>query len=128
MNPHTRHYEIYVREVCGLPADWTLSAICFLKSVAPSQSVQVSGAVYGRYVQGPKKGKVNYRKVDPGTFCERTVTMAEVVKWFRQREVRTGDCADCLGEGRLFVSWSVDSGTVHRTCPRCGGTGRVVAA
>lgn len=51
------------------------------------------------------------------------VTKQEIVAEYHAYEKRTGNCGNCMGEGKVFASWSASDGTKYKTCDKCGGSG-----
>ncbi|QSQ14082.1 hypothetical protein [Myxococcus landrumensis] len=87
----------------------------------------VSGGVYSTLVKsGPRKGKPNYGKPDPGTERRLVISFVELDACKAQWEAETGKCSKCGGSGEEGAGWSKEGGSRYRTCTRCNGSGKAV--
>lgn len=62
----------------GAPAGWTIAVSSLLGNYPKYTHYQFEGAVYGRYVKGPKKGRINYSKPFEGTRMTFILSIEEV--------------------------------------------------
>jgi hypothetical protein len=70
-----------------------------------------------------KKGKRRW----PKPHVEVVVTQAEEVAERLSYETSTGNCATCLGSGKIAGAWSREKGLSFRDCFKCGGSGKPTA-
>lgn len=105
-------------------ANWTAYEFEMLPKY-PQESVmcKVTGAVVPLKLSGPNKGKPNYNKKDSSTVREIYIQIKDYESWIKDWEIKTGNCANCAGKGKLFHSWSKDSGSTYRPCLMCNSTG-----
>lgn len=47
------------------------------------------------------------------------------ISWKQQWELQTGNCAECVGTGKVMRSWSSTEGTTYKACTKCGGSGKI---
>jgi hypothetical protein len=86
--------------------------------------LQVEGAVYRHTIsRGPRKGRLDYRKPEPGSLVTMTIGKKQFDAWRAQWETETGLCSECSGTGIVFAGWNHITGTRMRPCHTCGGTG-----
>ena len=100
---------------------------CFPKTAHPEKTlyVELSGAVYGKYVKGPKRGRPNYKLKDKGSERTFVVPVAEYAEWEKDWIVRTGNCPRCTGEGKTVSRMDFVEGKTHYVpCRDCGGSGK----
>ena len=71
---------------------------------------------------GKNKGFPNYRKVSERKVF--VITVAESKDIIEQYEDETGNCRDCMGDGKTIAKVSVYTETEYRECKRCAGTGK----
>jgi len=114
---------IYCRERFGLPDAWEVYAFEVLGDFKKPDALKckVDGCVPGVYSKGPREGKKKYGDdnllstvIDPKVF----------ELWAQEYSKKTGICLRCDGRGNVFVKWNHITGTEHRTCPACSGTGK----
>lgn len=121
-------YEQMVREKFGLPASWWAYA---LQSVPMGayQGVQIEGGVFSTMIEkGPRKGRPDLKRPDPGTALTWSFSQPDWEAWKREWEEAEGLCHECEGTGIVFGRWSKEHGTTMRPCRRCDGTGDPPAA
>jgi hypothetical protein len=88
MSANFDNLEHYVRQVYGLPDNWSA---WLYQAVRPDDDwsrdgslddlFQVTGAVCPSYVRGPKKGRPNYKKANQSTKRTFTFTKRAFVQW-----------------------------------------------
>jgi hypothetical protein len=88
MEANFANLELYARSVYGFPPDWSA---WLYQSIRPDDDwsrngnlddlFQVTGAVCPLYTRGPKKGKPNYKKLDPATKKTVTFTKRAFIEW-----------------------------------------------
>jgi hypothetical protein len=85
---------------------------------------EIVGAVAPLRKTGKRKGEHNWAKKDKST--ERTViiTPKEHETWLREWSLKTGKCANCYGEGQVWIGWGRESGNRYKPCAKCSSTGR----
>lgn len=102
----------------GIP-DWKV----FKYEVIENSRFLLTGAVTKTYVQGPKKGKPNWKTKDSSTLRKVVITEEEKDKFIVEWEAVTGLCIKCVGSGQQLAGWSVEAGQKYRPCTRCGSSG-----
>ena len=118
--------EEHVREMIGGAPEWAASSYeCMGGDLSQGyDGVEVKGAVYAVTEKGPRKGKPNYRKAQPGSARTVFVLRKNHDQWVKQWEEKTGKCSNCVGDGKVCWSVSVEHGARYRPCHVCSGTGR----
>jgi|GEM_PF-4473816 len=100
----------HAKEKFGLPADWEASSIRAGSPEGsgncPPNAFQITGAVYQRYLRGPKKGRLMFDKKPVGHLCAVAITKAEHDAYLVAWEIRTGKCYRCCGTGEVVTGWS----------------------
>ena len=79
------------------------------------------GVPQAKFKSGPRKGRWNYSTcIDRMTL---RVTAPELLQHEHEYIEATGNCSECMGEGKTLASIGI-SGTTYRECKRCSGTGK----
>jgi Zn ribbon nucleic-acid-binding protein len=81
----------------------------------------LTGGIPRLLTRGPNKGKKTW---DNKTASKVVITDAELFAEKARYTAETGNCPQCYGKGEMFASWHVETGTKHRPCADCGGTGK----
>ncbi len=68
---------------------------------------------------GKNKGKPGWRGEEQTCFVTYAEEKAECAAW----EKETGKCSNCGGDGQELDGWSAATGTRHKQCRRCNGSG-----
>lgn len=68
-----------------------------------------------------RRGKKTWNGCETATVF---VHRSEVEKVGVQYVTDTGNCWDCLGEGRERIGWSAATGPRYKPCEACEGTGK----
>ena len=111
------------REIYNLPADWEPFR-WQAKGDGETRYVELEGGIFKTlYRSGPRKGKINYRKPEPGTSAMVSIPEKAFKEWKASWEAETGHCANCYGSGWEFAGWDHKKGQAHRKCTACDGTG-----
>lgn len=117
-------HDQFAKELLGLPADWRVVSWKVIEVDKVRVGVQVEGGVYRQTIsRGPRKGKLDYRKPEPGSSVTLTIGEKQFHAWRAQWEAETGLCSECSGTGVVFAGWNNITGTRMRPCRPCGGTG-----
>lgn len=97
-------HSAFARETHGLHPAWQFVRCSYTEDAAPPGTCRIEGAAFEVLKSGKRKGQPNYRKAIPGT--ERTLFLvsAELQAWRDRREVATGVCQRCHGEGEIGPS------------------------
>lgn len=120
-------WSMLARKKYNLPDEWrwiTLSRIGddFFDIKAPRDQAysMVKGAVYKtEYLSGKNKGKLNFKKPEPGTYREVVVSLKELDDFIVEWEKITGWCGECYGN-KINV--------YKLPCEHCHQTGRILRA
>lgn len=80
----------------------------------------ITGGIPRLLKSGPRKG----RKKWDGKGTSVVVTRAEVEVQAARYVAETGNCPECYGSGEVFHSWNHITGTKHRPCGKCKGSGK----
>ncbi len=97
-------FEFYRWEVVGPDAVMLTGCVC-------------SGAIY---TNGKRKGRKKY----DGTPMTAVVTDAEEAAAKTRYQAQSGNCPECMGDGKEFAAWHFERGTTWRDCRACKGTGK----
>lgn len=124
MSERFNWFEAHAREKLGMPPEWQMSFWSTHGDVSDDASVEVGGAVYGLVTRGPRKGRPNWEKFEPGT--KKTVWLHKHERVaFKQAWVeRTGKCPSCYGTGQEWRGWNHLTGSKYETCTECRGSGK----
>lgn len=123
--PMPDFWSMLAREKYGLPEEWRwwhLSRIgdtaSFFKDLPRDQvySMMKGGVYKTLYRSGKRKGQINFKKPEEGTYRELVVTHKELDDYIAKWEQQTGFCGDCYGNGTDH--W-------NRHCKKCDGTGKI---
>lgn len=102
----------------GAPAGWHWRTLAVIENSGPKRYDRLTGAVYSTLLKsGPRKGKWNVRKPDPGTLREFIIDHDEWLRWREEYLKTRGLCVECAGEGRLITGCGVETGTRYKPCP-----------
>jgi hypothetical protein len=103
----------------GLPANWTAYRFEMLEDREPFNTLRLTGGVFlTTYQSGPRKGRPNYRKPEPGTARAVILTLDDVQAEVERYRVETGRCPECYGTGMESRGFGPE-GTYYRRC-KCG--------
>jgi len=103
----------------GLPANWTAYRFEMLEDRAPFNTMRLTGGVFlTTYHSGPRKGRPNYRKPEPGTERAVIITMDDIKAEAERYRAETGRCPECYGTGMEWRGFGPE-GTYYRRC-KCG--------
>ena len=112
------HLDEVARRKAKGPEGW---AVCAWERIGDGNDLIVTGGVPRLLKAGPRKGKPTWRDVP----VQKVVVTGEEIAAERARyETATDNCADCMGIGKVFASWSAAEGVKHKDCRRCGGDGK----
>lgn len=114
-------YEEHAREILGLDDSYQMA-----KWVSLMRGIRVE------MVQCPLKddGVPDWPRADENTRKPCVFTDANHNAWVLGWERHTGKCSLCHPghPGQEWMGWSNNTGSVFRTCPRCGGTNKAPVA
>ena len=115
--PMIYHAESVARGKLGHPADFK-----FFRYESVTGGLLLTGCVTTQvYSSGPRKGRPKYE----GDKAVVVVTPLELSAEQIRYSAETGNCAECIGEAKVFQSWDHVTGTTYRPCRTCNGTGKV---
>lgn len=115
------HREAVALRKLGEPAGFQFYQLEFIGTDA----VKLTGCIVTRtYSRGPRKGK----PVFDGERLVAVVTAGEEEIERARFEAETGQCGECMGEGKTLKAWRQETGAEWRPCRSCGGTGVVQKA
>jgi hypothetical protein len=121
MPKHESHFTQIARQILGITSPtWAIFQWeCVDKTTLNrKRGVMVTGSETTPFKCGPRKGRMKF--VGPESRC--VILPEHEAEWRVRFEQETGDCHECLGEGKLVRSAGVD-GVTYRPCLRCGGKG-----
>ena len=85
-----------------------------------TDAIKVTGGIPRPLKSGPRKGQ----KTWDGPSQVAVVVQAEVDDEIARYEEETGQCSECLGDGKVMHSYNcVKDEKTYRPCGRCTGTG-----
>lgn len=87
-------------------------------------SIVVGCVPDGVYTRGPRKGTPRLDTKGCTHRIAMVVALSEMEDRAHKYEAESGRCWNCKGEGKVWSSWSAESGTRFRSCDRCGATGK----
>ena len=90
------------------------------KCIDPDTVQLVGCEVTKEYTRGPRKGTPVY----DGTPRTCFVVDAEMNAARERYRIETGNCDQCLGEGKTIAGFGVNRPTTYRECRACNGTGK----
>lgn len=103
----------------GLPANWTFYRFEWLEDREPFLTMRLTGGVYlTTYKSGPRKGRPNYRKPEPGSERSVILTLPELHAELERYRAERGLCPNCFGTGMEYRGFGPE-GTYYRRC-KCG--------
>ncbi len=73
--------------------------------------------------KGPRKGQ----EVPKPPYFKAYVTQYQGEQEQSAYEARTGNCGECLGEGRVFAGWHHIEGDKFAECRKCNASGKATA-
>jgi len=106
-----QHVETVARRKLNVGPDWRVFSWEFVRP----DNFLVEGCVPSTDLLG----KVKWDGKPSKTVVTRGERDAELARF----EAETGKCGWCCGDGLEFKSWDHKTGTEHRPCRNCGGTG-----
>lgn len=111
------HLEAAARKKLSAPDGWRAYKF---ECIADCYLIEGSVPV-GVYARGPRKGQPKWS----GDGDQTILTRDDVEKANASYQATTGNCGECMGTGKEFVSWSKKDGLVQRPCAQCRGTGKL---
>jgi len=87
--------------------------------VVGKDAIMFTGSIPRLLKRGPRKGE----KTWDGKGTRVVVTDAEGQAEQLRYEESTGNCGNCFGKREVFASWDYKTGTKHKECSACSGTG-----
>ena len=113
--------ELTARDKAGLGVEWETYMVEVMPPYRAPYVYHVGLGIPRLLTRGPNKG----RKRWDGPREELWLSGAEVEARAEQYERETGNCRECMGDGKTLARWSATEGTTYRECSRCKGTGKV---
>ena len=115
--------EEYLRVKHELPEGFEFYAWAYLPVCKDPFYVEFRGCVpNGVFKSGPRKGRPNFAK---GT-DDRTLNFqcSEYDQVEREWTKRTGQCPQCMGDGKELASAKATGESTYRDCGKCKGSGK----
>ncbi|EKD40821.1 MAG: hypothetical protein ACD_74C00157G0006 [uncultured bacterium] len=116
--------EIHAKEKIQAPPGFAFWLFEALPIPGPAQVMKLTGAVAPLFTRGPRKGELNFKKLDPTTLREVFLPVEEHKAWVEEWEKKTGLCSHCQGKGQRPVGWSAETGSRFKPCGVCNGSGK----